>query len=296
MPEEGVDLIPRDEILSFEEITRLTSIFVKLGVRKVRLTGGEPTVRKGFERLAEGLASLPGLESLFMTTNGLRLEEFAQGLHASGLKGVNVSLDTLRPDRFEQITRRPGLEKVKRGIQAALQSGLETKINVVVLPGQNEDEVLDFVALAENNPLEVRFIEFMPFLQNKWSRGQVITSRQIRESIMAKHPLQLLPGPSDEVSRRWQAPGWQGSVGFISSVTESFCDGCSRVRLTADGQFKTCLFLPSCLDLKGLMRADTTDEELMAAIRRALLTKWSGHPAMTNWRQLDNLSMVQIGG
>lgn len=296
MPEEGVDVIARDEILSFEEITRLASLFVTMGVRKIRLTGGEPTVRRGFEDLVGRLAVIPGLDALYMTTNGLRLEESAAVLKAAGLKGVNVSLDTLREDRFHQITRRPGLDKVRMGIQAALNSGLETKINVVVLPGQNDDEIFDFLALTEDQPLEVRFIEFMPFLQNQWSRGKVISSRQIRESILTRHPLQPLAGSQDDVSRMWRVPGWKGSVGFISSVTESFCDGCSRVRMTADGQFKTCLFLPSCLDLKSMLRAGASDDELMTSIRTALFTKWSGHPPMTNWRQLDNLSMVQIGG
>lgn len=296
MPEEGVDLIPKEEVLTFEEITRLTDLFVRMGVNKVRLTGGEPTIRRGFETLVKELVLLPGLDSLCLTTNGLRLEEYACQLAQSGLKGVNVSLDTLRTDRFEQITRRPGLDKVLAGIEAALKAGLQTKINVVVLPGHNDDEVLDFALLAESRELEVRFIEFMPFLQNKWSRGQVISSAQIRARLMERLPLEPAPSAADDVARRWTLPGWGGSVGFISSVTESFCDGCSRVRLTADGQFKTCLFLPSCLDLKKLLRSDADDDQISQAVRDALMTKWPGHPPMTNWRQLDTLSMVQIGG
>lgn len=296
MPEEGVDLIPKEEVLTYEEITRLTALFVKMGVTKVRLTGGEPTVRRGYEELVKDLAALPGLNFLCLTTNGLRLAESARILAEFGLKGVNVSLDTLRPERFEQITRRPGLDKVLAGIEAALDAGLQTKINVVVLPGHNEDEVLDFARMAEAKNVEVRFIEFMPFLQNKWSRGQVISSAQLRARLMESLPLEPLSSASDDVARRWSVPGWRGSVGFISSVTESFCDGCSRVRLTADGQFKTCLFLPSCLDLKKLLRSGADDSQIAQAAREALKTKWSGHPSMSSWRQLDTLSMVQIGG
>lgn len=296
MPEEGVELTPKSEILTLEEVETLTRMFVELGVRKVRLTGGEPTIRKGFLDLARNLAKIPDLKGLYLTTNGLLLTELAQPLKQLGLAGINVSLDSLRSDRFEAITRRPGLEKVVGGIEAAIAAGLSTKINVVVMPDLNEDEVVDFVNLTKEWPVQVRFIEFMPFLSNGWEHSRVLTSADLRDRI--RQELELVPlgqGPN-EVATEWTVPGFAGTVGFVSSVTESFCDGCNRLRLTADGQLKSCLFLPPESDLKSLLRRGATREEFVSAIRTTLAGKWAAHPPMDRWRQLDTLAMVQIGG
>ncbi len=296
MPEEGVELTAKEEILTLEEIETLTRMFVELGVRKVRLTGGEPTIRKGFLGLVESVANIPDLEGLYLTTNGLLLTDLAQPLKQSGLAGINVSLDSLRQDRFEAITRRPGLERVLSGIKAALSAGLNTKINVVVMPDLNEDEVVDFVRLTKDWAVQVRFIEFMPFLSNGWQHSRVLTSAELRTRIQQE--VELVPlgkGPND-VATEWTVPGFVGTVGFVSSVTESFCDGCNRLRLTADGQLKSCLFLPPESDLKGLLRRGASKQEMINAIRKTLAGKWAAHPPMDRWQQLDTLAMVQIGG
>jgi len=296
MPEHGVAWKPRDEILTFEEIEHLVRFFVRHGVRKVRLTGGEPTVRHGYLDLVARLAGIPGLESLALTTNGSLLARDASELKQRGLATLNVSLDTLRDDRFEQITRRPGLSNVLRGIAAALDAGLATKVNVVPLPGINDDEILDFVEWARTTPLTIRFIEFMPFLENNWKPERVITSVEIRRRVAEKYDLLPVSAEPADVAREYTIDGFAGRLGFISSVSESFCAGCSRLRLTADGALKSCLFLPPAVSLRDLVRQDANDADLLAATRACLDGKWKEHPPMNNWRQRDNLTMVQIGG
>lgn len=296
MPAEGVEWTPRAEILSFEEIERLVALFAGMGVTKVRLTGGEPTVRKGFLELAQRLARVHGVRELHLTTNGSRLAELAAPLARLGLAGVNISLDSLQRERFIQIARRDGLDQVVAGIDAALAQGLPTKLNMVVMPGVNDDEVPDFVELTREWPIQVRFIEFMPFARNGWDRQKVLSSAELRRRLTESVHLVPLDSGLSAVAREYAVPGHAGTVGFVSSVTESFCAGCNRLRLTADGQFKTCLFLPSCLDLRGMVRSGAKDEELERAVRSALLGKWPGHPTMNDWQQRDPLSMVQIGG
>ncbi len=296
MPEEGVDWQPREEILSFEEIERLARFFVERGVRKIRLTGGEPTLRKGYLNLVEAIAAIPGLKQLALTTNGTRLAQDAAALKAAGLTSVNVSLDTLRPDRFVEITRRNELPRVLRGIETAQAAGLETKINVVVLPGVNEDEIIHFGEFACKHSLTVRFIEFMPFLDNSWSAERVVSSTEIRTRLLDRFALRPLASGSSDVAREYAIDGSDGRVAFVSSVTESFCSGCNRLRLTSDGQLKSCLFLPPSISLRDLIRKGASDEELETAVKQCLDGKWSAHPPMRNWAQRDNLTMVQIGG
>lgn len=296
MPADGVEWKPRAEILTLEEIERLVRFFVGLGVRKVRLTGGEPTVRQGYLNLVERLAAIPDLQSLSLTTNGSRLAQDVSALKRSGLTSLNVSLDTLRSDRFETITRRPGLDAVLEGIDAALAAGLHPKLNVVPMPGINEDEILDFVDFARERNLCVRFIEFMPFLANGWRAERVIPSRELRDRITQVAVLEPIEGTESDVAKEFRIAGSEGRVGFVSSVTESFCSGCSRIRLTADGMLKSCLFLPPTVSLRDLIRAGADDEALRAAVQQCLDTKWQAHPSMTEWRQRDTLSMVQIGG
>jgi cyclic pyranopterin phosphate synthase len=296
MPEEGVVWQPREEILRFEEIERLARFFVERGVRKIRLTGGEPTLRKGYISLVESLAAIPGLNQLALTTNGTRLAQDAVALKTAGLASVNVSLDTLRQDRFFEITRRNELSRVLHGIGTAHAAGLETKINVVVLPGVNEDEIIHFGEFAREHNLTVRFIEFMPFLDNGWNADQVVSSAEVRTRLSGRFELRPLACGASDVAREYVIGGSAGRVAFVSSVTESFCSGCNRLRLTADGQLKSCLFLPPSVSLRDLIRGGAPDSELEIAVQECLDGKWSAHPPMRNWAQRDNLTMVQIGG
>lgn len=296
MPAEGVEWKDRSEILSLEEIERLVAVFVQLGVRKVRLTGGEPTVRRGFLDLVAALNRANPSVSLLLTTNGSSLRQIADNLKLAGLGGINVSLDSLRRDRFAEITRRDALPQVLEGIEAVIAAGIPTKINVVVMPGFNDDELSDFVEFVRNRNAQVRFIEFMPFAGNLWNPKRVFGYAQMRNVLDADYKLEPLPGLKSDVAKEFRISGYAGTVGFVTSVTESFCDGCNRIRLTADGHVKTCLFLPPRTSLRDLMRTGATDLELASAIRADLATKWAGHPPMDNWKQLDQLCMVQIGG
>ena len=297
MPPQGIEWRPREEILTFEEIARVARVFVRLGVDKVRLTGGEPTVRHGIESLISALAGIPGLRTLAMTTNGFRLREHARTYREAGLKGLNISLDSLRRDRFRQITRRDVLDDVLAGLDAALAAGYQkVKLNTVVMAGVNEDELLDFVELARYRPLHVRFIEFMPFHNNGWSEGGVFPLARMREIIGTRYSLEPVPARPDAVAREWRIPGFEGTIGFIASMTESFCSGCNRIRLTADGQVKSCLFSPAESNLRNVLRAGASDEELEARIRKALWLKPKEHPPMEVLAAQENRSMVEIGG
>ena len=296
MPQEKMHWMPKDELLTFEEIERLVWIFSRLGIDKVRVTGGEPTIRKNYDELLHRILAIPRIDSVHLTTNGHRLEKDAERLTAAGLSSVNVSLDTLRPERFFDITQRDEFSNVMAGIQAAIKCGLSTKVNVVLLPGVNDDEVLDFVEFVRERPITVRFIEFMPFLATSWSPSRVVASKEIRKLIAEKYTLTALPSEINDVATEYEIKGCDGRIGFVSSVTESFCEGCNRIRLTADGQIKNCLFLPPERSLRDQLRSGKTDDEIAMSIRQSLQTKWSGHPEMNRWRQLDSLAMVQIGG
>jgi|CXWL01.1.fsa_nt_gi cyclic pyranopterin phosphate synthase len=297
MPEEGIEWQERSQILTLEEIERLATVFAKLGVDKIRLTGGEPTVRKGYLQLIATLKNIQGIEKILLTTNGSSLAKHAQSLKENGLTGINISLDTLRRDRFEQITRRDEFDRVMAGIQAAVDAKFDSiKLNVVSLSGVNEDEIVDFVEFVKDKPIQVRFIEFMPFLGNEWKADRVLGYAEMRRIIEQKFALIPMPGQPTDVAKDFRIEGHQGMVGFVTSVTDSFCDGCNRIRLTSDGQLKTCLFLPPKSSLRDLMRSGCEDEDLVHAIRSDLFTKWAGHPPMNTWRQLDTLAMVEIGG
>lgn len=297
MPAEGVVWRPRQEILTFEEIERLVNVFARLGVEKVRLTGGEPTLRKGLPGLIQRIRSIEGIEKVLLTTNGTLLDSTAATLRKSGLSGINISLDTLRRDRFLEITRRDALDEVLSGIDAAVAAEIPSiKLNVVALAGFNEDEILDFVEFVRNRPVQVRFIEFMPFLGNGWKVDRVIGYAEMKAQIERHVNLIPVAGLASDVAKDFRIEGYVGSVGFVTSMTESFCGGCNRIRLTADGKFKTCLFLPGQSSLRDMMRGGANDDSLADAIRADLLTKWAGHPPMTQWRQYDNLTMMEIGG
>lgn len=292
MPDEGVEWKPKDEIMSLEEIEQIIRLFVRLGVKKVRLTGGEPSVRK---RYIDLIARLTPHVPVYLTTNGSTLVEHAQHLAEAGLSGVNISLDSLSAERFHKITRRDELDRVLGGIEQAVSAGLNPKINVVVMRGMNEDEVAGFVRHFADQPVQVRFIEFMPFLGNQWRPDIVVPYAEMRD-LLGEFDLQPLPGQATDVAKDFTIPGHQATVGFVTSVTESFCGGCNRLRVTAEGQFKTCLFLPPRTSLRDAMRSGMPEEELVGLIRADLNTKWAAHPPMRTWQQRDILSMVQIGG
>lgn len=297
MPAEGVDLQPKHELLSLEEIVRLVSVFARLGVDKVRLTGGEPTVRKGLTELMASIKAVPGIDRLLMTTNGATLAQKALEYREAGLDGLNVSIDSLQPGRFAEITRVGDLERVLAGLSAARSAGFDSlKINVVVIGGVNEDEVTDFVAYAVENHAHVRFIEFMPFLGNGWDRNHVVGYHDMLRAIGDKFELEPKDVEASAVAKEFTVKGSQATIGFVTSVTDDFCGTCNRVRLTSDGRIKTCLFLNAGTSLRDLMRSGASDEDLAEAAHTAIRTKWAGHPSMERWMSLDDQAMVQIGG
>lgn len=298
MPAEGIDLSPRDQILTFEEIERLSRLFVGLGVEKIRLTGGEPLVRKNVEDIALRIGRIEGLRTLSLTTNGLLLTRYLPALMEAGLKQVNISLDTLREDRFREITRRPGLEKVLAAIHASLESGVpEVKINCVVMRDVNEDEVADFVELTRDLPVEVRFIEYMPFTGNGWEVDGFVSYEDTLARAMAVFP-DLEPEELDPhgTARHYRVPGFAGKVGFIASMSAAFCSGCNRLRLTADGNLKVCLFGSAEVSLRDAMRAGASDDALVELIDAAVNRKKAAHAGMLNLPKLDNRPMILIGG
>lgn len=298
MPAEGVVLQPREHILSFEEIERLARIFAAHGVTKLRLTGGEPLVRKGVVDLAARLSALPGIHTLAITTNGIGLERQLDDLLASGVNAFNISLDTLRDDRFEQITRRPGLSKVRSAIDRLVQLGVASvKINCVVMRGVNDDELVDFVDMTKDQPVEVRFIEFMPFDGNGWDRGEFMSFTDQRQVIEdARGDLIPLQGSPTDTARVFSLSGYHGTMGFITSMSALFCGGCNRLRLTADGNLKVCLFGAGEVSLRDAMRNGASDQRLEELIAGAVQRKAPHHAGMDLLKETPNRPMILIGG
>jgi cyclic pyranopterin phosphate synthase len=297
MPHEEMEWTPRSEILSFEEIERLVRLFASMGVDKLRLTGGEPTTRKGVVDLVERVAKVPGLKSLSMTTNGDALPTLASPLRTAGLTGLNISLDTLKADRFLQITRRDRLDRVLAGIDAAFDAGYPTiKINVVAMADVNDDELCDFIDRFQDRRVEVRFIEFMPFIKNGWQKGRMMPYVEMREKIEQRFELIPLEDEASAVAKTFAVAGAQVRVGFITSMTDDFCGGCNRLRVTADGHLKVCLFGKSGPSLRDAMRSGSTDDEVADLVRVALDHKWAGHPPMNRLVESNDLPMIAIGG
>ncbi len=298
MPADGVPLSPREHILTFEEVERVVRLFVRLGVDKLRLTGGEPLVRKDVEELVERLAVLPGLRTLALTTNGILLGRKLPRLHRAGLGQLNISLDTLRPDRFEQLTRRQGHEKVLEAIRMATGLGYDpVKVNVVVMRGMNDDEIGDFVAWTEHEPVEVRFIEYMPFDGNGWSDRFFVSFQEMEARVRGQFPglARVEDGPND-TSKTYRVPGFRGRVGFISSMSDAFCGTCNRLRITADGSLKVCLFGSAEVSLRDAMRSGADDEELAQVIGAAVRRKKAAHAGMYQLVDSENRPMILIGG
>jgi cyclic pyranopterin phosphate synthase len=300
----------RSEILTFEEIKRLSEIFVGLGVSKIRLTGGEPLIRRDITKLIQQLTSLfipPvygeergwGLKDLSLTTNGFMLKDLAEELYAAGLKRINVSLDSLNPQKFARLTRRDALHRVLEGLDVAEKCGFSPiKINVVAIRGFTEDEILDFARMARTTPFIVRFIEFMPLdMDNKWGKIKFIPGEEIIAKINAVYPLELIDTSSNfDAAKRYRFKDGSGEIGIVSSVSEPFCDRCNRVRLTADGKLRTCLFSLDETDLKSLMRNGASDEELKQVIIKAIKNKELGHKIQMESFVRPKRSMSMIGG
>jgi len=299
MPEEGVPWQPRSAILSYEEIAQLVAVGAEMGLRKIRLTGGEPLVRPHLSRLVRMLAQIPGIQEIALTTNGLLLPRYAEALAAVGLRRVNISLDTLRPDRFRRITRWGEIEAVWRGIAAAEAAGLTPiKINMVVLRGLNDDEVVEMAALSLEKEWHIRFIEWMPLGSVAWQPpGEMVTAEAIQRKLTA-HFGSLIPAPSANGSgpaRTFQLPGGRGSVGFISPVSRHFCDTCNRLRLTADGRLRPCLLTDHEVEVKEALRRGASREELRQLYRLALRIKPEGHTLALGHHPQRRV-MAQIGG
>src|SRR3990167_5942316 len=269
MPSDEYEWIDKKEILRFEEITRLAKIFVQLGVEKIRLTGGEPLVRRNLELLVAELSRIPGLEDLCLTTNGSLLSEKIEGLQKAGLRRINVSIDTLDPEKFERITKRGDLDKVLEGLFAAKSCGLgPIKINAVIERGVNDDDILDLVEFSRENGFSTRFIEYMDVgNSNNWTSEKLVSKKEILAIINARYPLREVgrdKGSAPSVD--YEFIDGSGELGVIASVSEPFCSSCSRARLTADGKLVTCLFSATGHDLKALLRNGATDQEIKGVI------------------------------
>jgi cyclic pyranopterin phosphate synthase len=279
MPEGGVPWLDRGELLSDDEIVRVVSVAASLGVRSVRLTGGEPLLRPNLTELVARLAAVePGLQ-LSVTTNGLRLRELAPALAAAGLRRVNVSLDTLRPDVFTALTRRPGHDKVLAGLAAAARAGMTpVKVNTVLTRGVNDDEVLGLLEFCLDRGYELRFIESMPLdAQHEWSRDAMVPAAEIIEAVSAAHTLMPEPARGSAPAETWLVDGGPAKLGIIASVTAPFCGACDRLRLTADGQIRNCLFATDESDLRSVLRSGASDARLAEVWQAAVAGKKKGH-------------------
>ena len=297
MPPQGIEWTPRPEILTTDEIVRLGSVFVGLGITKIRLTGGEPLTRRDIGTIAARLGALPGLKTLAMTTNGISLAERAAKLREAGLGSLTISLDTLRRDRFKEIAKRDQFQAVMDGVEASLAAGYAPlKINVVVMRGVNDDEILDFVGWARDRPINVRFIEYMPFPDNHWSKGGLMPYAEMRALIERHYTMIPMVGAPTDVGKDFRLGGYAGTVGFVTSMTESFCGGCNRLRVTADGNIKSCLFHPAEQSLRDAMRAGAPDSEIERLILQAVDGKQAEHPPMEELMTMKNRNMIEIGG
>src|SRR4051812_1236162 len=297
MPAEGLPWLERDAVLSFEEIQRVVGLLAQMGIRSVRLTGGEPLVRREFPRLAAMLAPL--VDDLSVTTNGFLLERDAEALVRAGISRFNVSLDSLQRDRFFEMTRRDALPRVLRGLEhlATFPDAHPIKVNAVALRGFTEDEVLPFARFAREHPYEVRFIEFMPLdADHAWSLDRVLTGEEIRAAIHAEFPLEPEPRQPSATARVSRSADGRGRIGFITPVSEPFCGDCDRIRLTADGKLRTCLFSLHETDLRGPLRAGVTDAELERVIRDAVWRKELKHRVNEPGFVQPARTMSAIGG
>jgi cyclic pyranopterin phosphate synthase len=300
MPNENVQFLPRGDILSFEEIERLVRVMARLGVNKVRLTGGEPLVRSGLPRLVERLAAIEGIRDIALTTNGILLEEQAQALKDAGLSRINISLDSLSEETFRRIARRDGLDRVLGGIHAAKRVGFEKiRLNAVAIKGITEPEIVPLTLFAREQGMEMRFIEFMPLdAENQWQHDQVISGeenrRQIEEAIAPLEPAER-PDPSQPATDFRFTDG-VGTIGFINPVTQPFCEDCNRLRVTAEGKLRNCLFSIVEWDARELLRSGASEAEIAELIRACVRAKKPGHGIDSAGFVKPERAMYQIGG
>src|SRR4030042_3331442 len=278
MPAEGLIPIEHKEILSYEEILRILRVSVNLGLRKIRITGGEPLVRKNVTYLIASIKKIAGIEDLSLTTNGVLLEQFAEGLIKAGIDRVNISLEALRPDRYREITRGGDIDTVLNGIEAAERAGLSPiKINMVPIRRLNDDEIEEFAKITMKAPYQVRFIEFMPFGTDTWSQDKFISADEIKSIVENIGPLTPVNMKKSGPARYFKFDGAVGVIGFISPLSNHFCMECNRLRLTADGKLRPCLFSETEIDLKPALRGGASDDEIERLVRLSIEVKPKGH-------------------
>lgn len=298
MPEEDYDFTPASRLMQTDEIQTLAKIFVNEGVTKIRLTGGEPLVRKDAAKIISVLSTLP--VELTLTTNATRLHEFVDVLKQSNIKSVNISLDTLQPDKFLLVTRRDLFHQVRSNIELLLHHQFKVKINMVVMKGFNDNEINDFIAWTMHNPVEVRFIEFMPFSGNRWTSNKVVSMHDILSIITSEYSFLPLQNNKSDTAKHFMIPGHEGSFAIISTMSSPFCGGCNRMRLTADGKMKNCLFSNSETDLLTALR---NGEDVVKLIHENIMTKakelggqFIADLDKVDANSIENRSMITIGG
>ncbi len=299
MPEQGLPLTPHKEVLTYEEILRIVRVFAKEGISKIRLTGGEPLVRKGIVDFVSRLSEIEEIKDLSLTTNGLLLKDFALDLKRAGLKRINISLDTLNREKFSMITRRNAYDHVWLGIEEAMKASLSPiKINMVAIKGLNDDEIESFALLTLHHPLIVRYIEYMPSgIGEEWKEGNILPVPEIKERL--EEMGNLIPIPSDlwdGPARRFRLEGAIGEIGLIGPVSDHFCGNCNRLRLTPDGKIRTCLFSDEEIDVKRFLRNGGSDEDVREQLLIALRTKPERHQINTHQFKKCQRNMSAIGG
>lgn len=297
MPEQGLPLTPHEEVLTYEEILRIVRVFTKEGISKIRLTGGEPLVRKGIVDFLSRLSEIEEIRDLSLTTNGLLLKDYAMDLKRAGLKRINISLDTLNREKFSMITRRSGYENVWQGIEEAMKVSFSPiKINMVAIKGFNDDEIESFALLTLHHPLIVRYIEYMPSGE-EWKEGNIVTIPEIKSRLEEMGKLTAIPSDEwDGPARRFRFEGAIGEIGLIGPVSDHFCDHCNRLRLTPDGKIRTCLFSDDEIDVRGFLRNGGSDEDLRKQLLVALNTKPERHYINTHQFKKCQRNMSAIGG
>jgi len=291
MPEEKVMSTPSAKLMQADEIAGIAAVFQSLGITKIRLTGGEPLVRKDAGDIMHRLALLP--VELTISTNAVLVDEYIERFKASGIRNVNVSLDTLDPEVFFAITRRGDFARITKNIALLLNNGFHVKVNMVVMKGVNETAVLDFVRWTKDFPLDVRFIEFMPFAGNGWERDKVLGYQEMLENIRKVFAVVKLEDPQHDTAKKYQVPGHAGAFAFITTVTEPFCTGCNRLRLTADGKMKNCLFSSGETDLLTPWRAG---QDIIPLILESVKSKKAERGGRFDFEHIENRSMIRIGG
>ena len=291
MPDEKVSVTPSEKMMSVDEIVNLAAIFVKLGVTKIRLTGGEPLVRKDAKLILQKLSELP--VELSISTNAVLVDEYIDAFKKANIHSVNVSLDTLNADEFKSITKRGDFDRILKNIYFLLENGFNVKVNMVVMKGINDHAIFDFINWTKDFSIDVRFIEFMPFTGNAWNREKVFSQEQMLSVIGEKFSFKKIEDEPNDTAKKYIVPGHAGTFGFISTVTEPFCNSCNRLRLTADGKMKNCLFSQNETDLLSAYR---NGGEIESLIIQNLQTKKEALGGRFDFEKIENRSMIKIGG